>query len=556
MKIGFYLAYFPSINISFVKEGLGRYIARLITLLMNDGHEIVIACPTWLTRAIYELFEENNIPSERIKIVTPSGESFLWKIIKKRYQKVKKPRQSFRSKLLNATYEASEYFIDILVRLKNFVALILLGILGIVCGIIVFPFAIVFGIIYFILKMICKLFKCDLKSLSPVKVVKKVITLNGRINSFVQFLFCKGISSEISEKLRMDAAKDLIRKINKMKEPADIWFSPMAYWAEFNEISSVTVTCFPDITPSFFPVGFSGVNMLKSVNNVRDAVKCGKYFIVYSEYQRQQVLSANLGIDVNHIRSISISSFVNNTLEDIDVSKVMGQYHNTPIQCFSRSLLKNLTNHASKDVKKYLTGSAGTFSFEDTRYIFYSSQARSNKNLLNLIKAYEYLLREKEVVFKLFLTCNLEHVPDLKKYVYEHRLQYDVLCFSSVSNQLLAAMYASAELVVNPTLYEGGFPLTFSEGMSVGVPSVMGTIPQVMDVVTEFGLSEYMFDPFNYKDIAKKIMFGIENRDLLFEKEKPLFQKLCEDRDNVGKEYVNAFKYFIKLDKEKKDKVS
>lgn len=554
MKIGFYLAYQPIISLSFVGEGLGRYMARLFDCLIKDGHEILIACPKWLIHSIEELVEENNISTERIKIITPSGESVLWKMIKFRYTNIPKPKKSVKNVLLNASYKTSEHFVDLLVAVKNKILLFVIYLLSTVIGIALSPFALIFGIVLFIIKLFCKLFKLNISDLSPKKLIKKILSLNGRLNKIFSFLLSNGLARDLPEKLRRDAAKDIIRKINHMKKPADIWFSPMAYWPEFSKINGIKAACFPDITPAFFPIGFSSLNLIKSVNNIRNVVKKVKYFIVYSDYQRKQVLSSNLGVDIEYIKTIGISSFVNNTLEDVDTNKYFGTYYHDSVIKFSRQKLSLLSNHSLPEVKEYLFGVSGKFLFDDTKYIFYASQARPHKNIINLIKAYEYLLRKKEVTFKLFLTCNPNTIPELREYIFSHRLQFDVLCFSGVSNQLLAALYTCAELVVNPTLYEGGFPLTFSEGMAVGVPSVMGKIPQVMEVIQGYGLTEYMFDPYNYIDIADKIMLGLNNKTTLYNLETPLFEKLVKEKNNIGKEYVNAFKYFIDMEKSQRYK--
>ena len=194
-------------------------------------------------------------------------------------------------------------------------------------------------------------------------------------------------------------------------------------------------------------------------------------------------------------------------------------------------------------VDDYIIG----YHFDDVKYIFYPSQARPHKNLLNLIKAYEVLLRKKYVRMKLFLTCDLSTLPEIKEYIISHRLQYDILSFYNVGTKELAALYHQAELVVNPTLYEGGFPFTFGEGMSVGTPSVMGAIPQVLEMSTGFDLDDIFFDPYNVIDIVNKIEYGINNKEILFEKENRLYQWMLQEysMEKVGALYVQAFSYAI-----------
>ena len=166
-----------------------------------------------------------------------------------------------------------------------------------------------------------------------------------------------------------------------------------------------------------------------------------------------------------------------------------------------------------------------------------------------MIKAYEYLLREKFISHKLFLTCSLEKGAEIGRYINEHRLQNDVVCFYNVPAQTLAALYACADLVVNPTLYEGGFPFTFGEGMSVGTPSLMSRIPQTQDVLEPAGLEEIMFDAHDWRDMADKMAYWLPRLDELYEKELPLYRELAKRTpDVVAADYLRAFEDFMRLD--------
>lgn len=553
MKIGIYLAYAPHFKISMKNEGLGRYLANLIKILDSNGCKVCIACPTWMIEPVKELCDEYNFSIENLEFVNPSAEPILWKLLKKKNIKVTKPRISLKTRIFQASYSTAENMLALLAVLKSDVAALFLGIGIVILGIISLPFAMVYYVIRLIWKLIrlvFKFFKIDLSSKHDLKrsIMNKIPGLNSIINT----LYANHIGEKTAERIRMDAVKSIFKRIKAMKVPADIWYSPMAYWPEFSKIPGIGVTCFPDISPAWFPVDFSNGGMLTAVEHVRDTVKDCKYFIVYSEYQKEAVLSANLGIEKNHIKSIPLA--INDTLQDVDASDTLGKYFPDAVKKYARNLLNgSLFSHAPDVSRGYLLSNFNTFSFKDIKYIFYSSQCRPNKNIITLIKAYEYLLREKEATFKLVLTCNPLHGQEVYSYIMTHRLQYDVLCFHMVSNQQLAALYACAELVVNPTLFEGGFPMTFSEGMAVGTPSVMGTIPQVTDVVEKYDLEDCLFDPFDYKDMASKIQYGIQNRDSIYKKQLPLYKSLVvSTEEEYGKDYINAFEYFIELDKSEK----
>lgn len=555
MKIGIYLAYAPHFKISMKNEGLGRYLANLIRILHNNGCKVCIACPTWMIEPVKELCDEYNFPVESIEFVTPSAEPVLWRLLKKRHSKEHKPRVSLKSRIFQASYSTAENLLTLLTIIKSDVLAFLLGIGIAVLGVISLPFVALYYVLRLLWKLvclICKLFKIDISSKSGLK--QSVMNKIPGLNSIIQNLHSNHVGAKTAEKIRLDAVKSIFKRIKAMKAPADIWYSPMAYWPEFSDIPGIGVACFPDITPAWFPVDFSNMGMLPAVENVRETVNHCKYFIVYSEYQKNSILSANLGIGRENIKSIPLA--VNDTLHDIDARKAFGKYFSNSEKRYARNLLNgSLFSHAPKITQDYLFSSFNSFSFKDIKYIFYSSQCRPNKNILTLVKAYEYLLREKEITFKLVLTCCPEHVPVVNEYIISHRLQYDILAFHMVSNQQLSALYACAELVVNPTLFEGGFPMTFAEGMAVGTPSVMGTIPQVTDVTDRYDFDDCLFDPFDYKDMAEKILYGVQHREEIYKKQLPLYQSLvASTEEEYGKEYIDAFKYFIELDKEEKSK--
>jgi len=186
-----------------------------------------------------------------------------------------------------------------------------------------------------------------------------------------------------------------------------------------------------------------------------------------------------------------------------------------------------------------------------TKFIFYASQLRPNKNIMNLVKGYEIALREKFIYAKLVLTGNPAHVPEVMDYIYKNRLQYDILFAYDVPDQVLAALYSRAVLVVNPTLYEGGFPFTFTEGMSVGTPSIMSDIPQVTEYIDGDLAAKMLFQPMSPNDIADKIAFGINNRSELYELQKPLYDKLKNRNwSDVANDYLDTFQKVIKMERQ------
>jgi glycosyltransferase involved in cell wall biosynthesis len=106
-------------------------------------------------------------------------------------------------------------------------------------------------------------------------------------------------------------------------------------------------------------------------------------------------------------------------------------------------------------------------------------------------------------------------------------LENDILCLGGLTTPQLAACYKLADLAVNPSLSEGGCPFTLTEALSVQTPVVMAKIPVTTEIITDKTLQEMMlFDPYNWRDLAARIEWGLNNREELLSKQLELFEVL------------------------------
>lgn len=327
---------------------------------------------------------------------------------------------------------------------------------------------------------------------------------------------------------------NLIKKINNDVKH-DVWFVPSIFWPQVTKINGTVVINAPDLVSQEFAQSFANIDTSDFfINDCRETLLKGNYFITYCEYLKNNLVIGEYAKEENKV--VAIKHANNDMLPYIKIDITVYKSLNTINDwndIFAREILK-------------------AYICPDVRYIFYASQIRPNKNMLNLVKAYEILLRKKFITHKLYVTANLKKETEVSEYIKKHRLEDDIISLYNVSAQTLAALYHCADLVVNPTLYEGGFPFTFGEGMSVGTPSIMSDIPQVREVLEPAGLEEIMFNPYDCYAIADKIEWALSNLDDLYQKELALYKKMSQRTYSlVAEEYVNAFKKFIEYDKRK-----
>jgi glycosyltransferase involved in cell wall biosynthesis len=119
-----------------------------------------------------------------------------------------------------------------------------------------------------------------------------------------------------------------------------------------------------------------------------------------------------------------------------------------------------------------------------------------HKNLPSAIRALAMIAADERPVLALagFETDS----PELRTLARERGVEDDVRLLGFSSDDLLEGLYASADLMVFPTLYEG-FGLPPLEAMQRGVPVVSSDIPVVQEVTGNAAVS---FDPYDPAAIA------------------------------------------------------
>ncbi|MCA0002003.1 MULTISPECIES: glycosyltransferase [unclassified Mesorhizobium] len=101
-------------------------------------------------------------------------------------------------------------------------------------------------------------------------------------------------------------------------------------------------------------------------------------------------------------------------------------------------------------------------------------------------------------------------------------------------------LYKCADLAVNPSLSEGGMPFTITEALSVGTTVVMGDIEVTREIVVDPALREStLFAPYDWKAMADKIEWALQNRDALYAQQRQFFDVLAKRTwKDVVKEHI------------------
>jgi glycosyltransferase involved in cell wall biosynthesis len=513
---GIFLAYQPTVDLH--SEGLGRYLAEFLKGAQErDGLHLVIACPSWLRGSLTELLDTAGIRTEDVEIISPSKKPLLL-VLREGYLTLRSRRRGRGP--VRAFFDATRTLCSkaearIEKHLAGTRSLFLVALFGLILSL-----AFVAGAVGL---MIARPFKAFFKLMRKIK--SRVMQAPAIVQIRTSLVGLIAASQGDLRAVRMyrhlvEAEENLILRLIRQRKDVCAWYCPTAFWPHFNDIQAPRLMCVPDVVLADFPIAFADMPSSKLLGDFREverAIQGGEYFVTYSEDVKWRTLVDRYHADPSKVAVVRHGA---NRLDGlITVSGFPDNEAATEALC--RSLFRSALQKSS--VREH----AETYGSAEICFLFYASQFRPNKNILSLLKAYDYLLRRRHIGHKLVLTGSLENFPGIRRYITEHQLENDVLCLHGLSLQELAACYRLADLAVNPSLSEGGCPFTFTEALSVGTPVVMARIAVTEEVVTQPDLQEFMlFDPYDWKNMADRIEWALNNRRLLFERQKPFYEQL------------------------------
>lgn len=533
LRLGVVLGYAPEQSI--VDQGIGRLLGFLIEGLSTratGAAAIAIACPAWYVPQVQELLADLRIGDGKVTIIATDGIPYIlrlrnlyrrlvhWRLRRRRFAsrwRIAVKRVGFRTALSMLGTTSTSFFVA-------------QGLMLIVFGIVLLPFALAIYLPRGAASLLRKT-GVGIGAKSP-----RVRTLMGYATSPLRALRRDAFAHRVYEAVRSQELDRLVRKINRL-QAADVWYCPTIFWPEFSSIAGPKVFAIPDMVYVDFPLGYSIRACELIFEKAQEIIRTDAHLVCYSEYVRTAHLVDGLGVAPQRI-SVIRHGLVE--MQHYVPGGVPAGRRDWAIRTINACLRSRYGNYP------YLA----EFDFSDVRFAIYTSQARRHKNLLQLVRIWDSLLRKHFCGAKLILTCRLTDDPEVERYVQARRLQYDVLEFSGVPSEILAALNVLAVVSVNPSLFEGGFPFTFSEAYSVGTPSVMSRIPAVLEVVRDPGLrASMLFDPYDPNNMAERIRWALDNRDLLLRLQRPLYDELARRSWQVAAlEYVELFSRLEAID--------
>lgn len=525
-RYGIYLAFPPTVDLR--TEGLGRHLAMFLkgAQALPNVH-FTLVCPSWSRGALNELFQSEQVPTGGLAVLAPEGKPYalrLFEWVKAYSARPKRARWWSRIGALCARVAGNMWaqMTERAVVVHNLPTL-LRFVLEAACWLVLaVP-------VVLVLAPVALLWLVGMAAVAVVSYVGRARGAWRRQREAIQKLTHRMLSAPEKQGwvLRLFDAMQAheIRRMHVLIEGlSDVraWYCPTAFWPSFHAVRGPRLMCVPDVVLSEFPAGFATIGgdlTLSTFQTVERAIRSGDHFVTYSDTVKWQTLVDRYAIPAHKVVVIPHAPNTLNPLVD-----VMGfaDAQTTSLR-YCRTLLRSALARSSNQAY------TATFRNDEVKFLFYASQFRPNKNVITLLRAYEQLLRSRYIGHKLILTGHPEKLPEVGRFVREHRLENDVLFLHGLSVAELAACYKLAELAVNPTFSEGGCPFTFTEALSVGTPVVMSDIPVTREVLTAPSLQEAtLFDPYDWRDCADRIEWALNHRDELLSIQMPVYRQLAE----------------------------
>lgn len=156
-------------------------------------------------------------------------------------------------------------------------------------------------------------------------------------------------------------------------------------------------------------------------------------------------------------------------------------------------------------------------------FVLYAGSAKPHKNVIRLIEAFSALRPELAKAGRLpdlrllVIGDDISENPELRRAVLRARVQADVRFLGFVPIDALRALYASAELFVFPSLYEG-FGLPPLEAMAQGAPVVSSNTSALPEVVGDAAVLVNPENTFEMMHAMERVLADDELRQTLRER--------------------------------------
>jgi glycosyltransferase involved in cell wall biosynthesis len=251
----------------------------------------------------------------------------------------------------------------------------------------------------------------------------------------------------------------------------DLYFCPFSTLAP-RPVPLPSVYTIPDLQEFFYPQFFTSYNRVARAYHHRGSSKMADRIMTHSAFSKQTIVKYH----------------------EVKPEKILVAYHSVDERFFRA---EEIGRRPKADLPE--------------NYLFFPANHWVHKNHDLLLRAAAWLKKEKQVQVNLVFTgFEKDDSYPLSTKVREYDLSDQVFQLGYVTVEEVAYLYANAQLLVFPSLFEGfGFPLV--EAMAAGCPVLAARSTSLPEIG---GDAASYFDPSSHKDLGRAINRLLNDEEL------------------------------------------
>lgn len=348
------------------------------------------------------------------------------------------------------------------------------------------------------------------------------------------------LRDQVSISLLPDAAgsSEFLAGVQAFESEIDCWLSIRPDDPFIRNFHKPIVAIFADYVYAEYPMFFDPNVVAVAHATITDLQKNISQYICFSSFVKKRHLMAEFKIPEDRITVVPHAKFDYSRIAKVDFTTTSAaadrirQFLSEPQSC-----LRDEAQH--RHLSQYLR----LFPFEEVRYIFVSTRNRPHKNTTITVQALKLLLRSY-LDIKLITTAPMEwnnpHSLTFDKAVMTNHLHMDVVSINETPPDVHAALYKCAAVTVHPSPFEGGFPFTAFESISMGTPVLIANGPIAREFLPREAWPLFLFEPTSAAHLASRIKEVIRDRERVLQAQAQVLRAMPGSPAESVKEIIDV----------------
>ncbi|WP_158916709.1 glycosyltransferase [Caulobacter sp. S45] len=337
--------------------------------------------------------------------------------------------------------------------------------------------------------------------------------------------------------------------IRAFEKGVDVWFTLQPHYAILTAANKPVATIFADwVFSEYFTMFPPEINIEPQYEATKKMASVVSRFICFSEHVKKNHICKVFGISEERVVVLPHARF--------DYADVTGCSFTSKKAAADRirdyladEALTPIEDRPNRDIwqRRLLGNILKGFPFEEVDYALVSTRARPHKNTGIVLRA-ALEMRRTYANTKIIVTAPISWTAPqdaFSKEITDSGLQWDVIALAQLPSEVHAAVYRCAAVTVHPSPFEGGFPFTAFESLSMGTPILIADGAVAREFLPIEDREHFLFNPTSPSQLAARIGETIRDRDKVLSRQLQAIEKFPRSLRQNTNELIALFEQLI-----------